>query len=94
MEGQEKARYEWDDDQAERNLDKHGIDFGAVEDFEWDKAVVFEDDREDYGECRYQAYGPIHGRLVVLAYTMRGAACRVISVRKANRREVNLYEQA
>jgi uncharacterized DUF497 family protein len=55
MEGQEKARYEWDNDQAERNLDKHGIDFGAVEDFEWDKAVIFEDDREDYGEWRYQA---------------------------------------
>ena len=51
------------------------------------------DDRYDYGEDRTQALGLIDGRLHMLAFTMRGDALRVISLRKANPREVKRYDE-
>jgi hypothetical protein len=49
--------------------------------------------RWDYGEDRYRLLGAIEGRVFILIYTLRGSAIRVISARKANRREVRDYEQ-
>ncbi len=50
------------------------------------------DRRWDYGEDRYQLLGTIEGRVFVLIYTMRGSAMRIISARKANKKEVREYE--
>lgn len=50
-----------------------------------------EDTRKDYQETRYRALGPIENRLYLLVYTMRGGIVRVISLRKANKREFNYY---
>lgn len=83
--------YEWDEDKADANLAKHGVSFESVVDFEWPTAVVNVDDRKDYGEDRYRAFGFIGDRLHSLAFTPRDGKCRVISLRKANRREVNYY---
>lgn len=63
-----------------------------VEDFEWDNALVVEDLRKDYGERRFQALGLIAGRLHALVFTPRAGLVHVISLRKANRREIKLYE--
>lgn len=54
-------------------------------------AFIVEDRRRDYGERRYQAMGPIDGRLHVLVFTPRAGAIHVISLRKANDRELRLY---
>jgi uncharacterized DUF497 family protein len=54
-------------------------------------AFIVEDRRRDYGERRYQAMGPIAGRLHVLVFTPRAGAIHVISLRKANDRELRLY---
>jgi uncharacterized DUF497 family protein len=52
------------------------------------------DDRFDYGEQREIATGRIGDRLFVCVYTKRGNVYRIISLRKANRREVNAYRQS
>jgi hypothetical protein len=63
-------------------------------DFDWGNALVAPDDRRDYGEERFVSIGPINGRLHVLIFTARDATVRVISLRKANKREVKQYEKA
>ena len=80
--------YDWDAEKARANLDKHGVPFEAVEGFDWAGAVEAEDVRYDYGETRMQALGLIGDRPHVLIYTRRGDTIRVISLRKANRREL------
>jgi uncharacterized protein len=54
--------------------------------------VEFKDDRRDYGEGRMIVVGTIAGRLHVCAYTMRGTAYRIISLRKANPKEVRKWQ--
>ena len=65
-----------------------------MRDLDWSSALVVEDLRHDYGERRFQVIGLIGERLHVLVFTPRGTAVHVISLRKANRREVKRYEQA
>ncbi len=76
----------------ERNIAGRGLSFELVEEFEWDSALVVEDVRRDYGERRFQALGMITGRLHALVFTPRAERVHVISLRKANRREIRLYE--
>ncbi len=49
------------------------------------------DDRKDYGEPRYITIGTLHNRMVVIVWTKRGPARRIISMRKANDREQHIY---
>lgn len=79
--------YEWDAAKATQNLAKHGVPFEAMNRFEWGTAIEAEDTRYDYGETRFQALGKIDGRYHVLVYAWRNTHIRVISLRKANRRE-------
>ena len=44
--------YEWDEGKAQSNLQKHGVAFEAVYGFDWESALVLQDDRKDYGEER------------------------------------------
>ncbi len=80
-------KYEWDENKAAANMEHHGIDFQDIIWFEWDSVKVEEDSRKDYGEKRFIAYGQLMGRLMVLVFTMRGETVRIISLRKANKRE-------
>jgi uncharacterized DUF497 family protein len=57
-------------------------------------ALIVEDIRKLYEEQRFQVLGLIEGRLHMLVFTPRGAKMHVISLRKANSREINRYEQA
>ena len=84
-------QYEWDEMKRQINIEKHGVDFAAMQAFEWEKAEFFEDVRHNYAESRFVAYGCIHGRMVAVVYTMRGDTVRIISLRKANKREVAQY---
>lgn len=76
----------------DRNIAERGLSFELVEEFEWDSALVVEDSRRDYGERRFQALGLIAGRLHALVFTPRAGHVHVISLRKANRREIRGYE--
>ena len=60
---------------------------------DFDAALFEEDVRKDYGEKRYVVYGLIDNRLHILCFTPTSNGIRVISLRKANPREVKYYEQ-
>jgi uncharacterized DUF497 family protein len=83
--------FDWDEGKRASNLQKHGVDFFSATRFEFDTAIIRIDDRKDYGETRYRAFGKIDGRLHVLIFTARGALTRVISLRQASVREVERY---
>lgn len=83
---------EWDETKRQATLSARGVDFADAADLDWNTALTAEDNRHD--EPRFVTIGPIHGRLHVLAWCWRGAKLRVISLRKANEREVKRYEKA
>ncbi|MBI5193254.1 MAG: BrnT family toxin [Nitrospirae bacterium] len=85
--------YEWDEGKRQRTISDRGIDFADADRFEWDTANILTDDRGDYKEQRFVATGILDGRLYVIAFTMRGETVRIISLRKANKREVRDYEE-
>ena len=67
------------------------LSFERVAELEWDTAVIAEDTRCDYGEPRLLVMALLEGRLHTAVVTPRGEDLRVISLRRANRREVRLY---
>jgi hypothetical protein len=88
------VQYVWDDAKRAANLAVHGVDFTAAYRFDWDTAKVDPDIRRDYGEERFIATGRIGLRIHVLVFTPRGELVRVISLRKANDREMRRYEKS
>ena len=76
-----------------RNEAERGLPFSLVLQLEWSTALIKEDLRRDYGERRFQLLGHIHGRLHAMVFTLRDDKAHVISLRKANAREVKHYEQ-
>jgi uncharacterized protein len=85
--------FEWDEDKNRTNLEKHGIAFEDVLSvFANREALTLEDRRRDYGEVRYMVLCPLEGVLVHVTYTVRGASIRLISARRASRREKRDYE--
>ncbi len=83
---------EWDEEKRQRTLSERGLDFADVARLDWDRAVIIPDTRRDYGEPREVAMAELDGRLMVVAYTIRDGALRVISFRKANRRERKVFD--
>ena len=83
--------YEWDETKRKTNRSKHGVDFAVAESFVWEEARVIKDIRKNYGEDRFLAFGPIGDRLHCVTFSVRGENIRVISLRKANDREVERY---
>ena len=82
--------YEWDPAKAASNLVKHGVDFpAAVEALEDPRLLVIVDTH--YGEPRGRAIGRVNGVVLSIAFTMRGEVCRIISARRASRREREQY---
>lgn len=84
--------FEWDPRKSASNLRKHGVDFS-------DAATVFDDDLartipdEESGEERFVTMGAdALGRTLVVVYMWRNQQIRIISARKANRRERRDYE--
>jgi uncharacterized DUF497 family protein len=77
------------------NLAKHGLSLLDAASFEWDTAVIWPDKRQDYDEARMVALGYIALRIMVLVFVDRPPEQpierRIISLRKANSREVKRY---
>jgi len=74
------------------NILRRGLPFDLVALFDWDTTTIEQDARRDYGEVRFQATGWIGQRLHVVIFTMRGNVARIISLRKANKRERKRYD--
>jgi len=87
-------KYEWDENKNAVNRKKHKVDFNQAVEFEWDSAVEYIDDRRDYGEIRYCALGYIGVRIFHLTFTYRDETIRIISFRKASKREERKYAEA
>ena len=82
---------EFDRKKRDKTLKERGLDFArAVEIFKGHH-FTGEDSREDYNETRYITVGKLDDRMVVMTWTPRGEARRIISMRKANEREQTRY---
>lgn len=73
------------------NIRDRDLTFDLVAELDWSTALVIEDKRRDYGERRFRVFGHIGERLHVMVFTPRGDAVHVISLRKANGREIKLH---
>ena len=88
-------RFEWDDNKAESNIFKHGITFEeAVTAFADPYLLFTEDSKHSEREVREWAIGESeNGSILVVVFTMRDEQIRIISARKATKRERKRYEQ-
>jgi uncharacterized DUF497 family protein len=85
------VRFKWDEAKRRANLAKHGFDFADAKQVFDGVTVEFPDDREDYGEERFITLGLLEGRVVVLVNVLLEDGIRIISMRKANRYEQELF---
>ena len=87
--------FEWDPDKARVNLSKHRVSFEeAVTAFGDPLALIVDDPRHSEAEERFALLGQSAShRLLVVMFTERGDAIRLISARKATRRERKQYEE-
>lgn len=87
--------FEWDEEKAESNYRKHGVSFEEAKTVLGDPLSVTVDDlRHSMREHRYIDIGLSHQeRLLVVVYTERGEAIRLISSREATRAERKIYEE-
>lgn len=75
------------------NIVKHGISLLDASLLDWHEAVTWIDSRSDYGEIRYVSLATIGQRLYCVVYVELKASRRIISLRKANNREIDRYEE-
>lgn len=87
-------RLTFDPKKRDRTLAERGLDFARAGEVFAGAFVTKNDNRVDYGEHRYVTAGYLDDRLVVIVWTQRGRARRIISMRKANEREIAKFEQA
>jgi uncharacterized DUF497 family protein len=88
------VQFDFDPGKDATNLSKHGLSLAAAAQLSWDAALVWIDDRADYGEVRMVALAPLGYTLLFVAFVDRESARRIISLRRANRREINHYVKA
>jgi uncharacterized protein len=82
---------EFDQDKHDITLRERGLDFARAAEIFAGVTVTIDDCRRDYGESRFITVGLLENRAVVLVWTPRGAARRIISMRYANDREKKKY---
>ena len=86
--------FEWDEAKNARNRSKHGVSFEEAQEIFMRPTVCGEDTRREYGEQRYVSIGELRGPptvVLVVVHTRRGDKTRLISARKATRKERNAY---
>ncbi len=85
---------EFDPEKRHETLLHRGLDFADCQQAFAGVSYTFEDARKGYGEQRFITLALMHERLVVIVWTPRGEARRIISLRKANERETKIFQQA
>ncbi len=84
-------RIEFDEAKRGETIKARGLDMARAEEVFAGATLTVEDDRQDYGEVRYITIGFLDEAMVVLVWTPRDDAHRIISMRRANERERRLY---
>jgi len=77
-----------------RNIAERQLSFERVRNLDFERAVFWQDLRKNYPEVRHIALGMLDARLHVLCFTPIEGGIRVISFRRANKREMRIYETA
>jgi uncharacterized DUF497 family protein len=86
-------KIEFDSTKSDKNIRERAISFDLAAKFDLQTAKIWQDTRKDYGEERFIALGYIEKRLFSMVFTVRGDVLRIISLRKANNKEVLDYEK-
>ena len=84
---------EFDSVKNAANVAKHGVSLTLAAKIEWSDVLCAPDTRRDYGEVREIGFALIERRLYLVVFVQRSAVMRIISLRKANSREVKLYDE-
>lgn len=84
-------KIEFDPAKDELNRVKHGVSLALASELDWDAALVWVDDRFGYSEMRMVALAPKTQTLYYVAFVERGTTHRIISLRRATRREAKHY---
>jgi uncharacterized DUF497 family protein len=84
----------FDPDKDALNIAKHGVSLALAANIEWETLWARPDWRQAYGEIRMVGFAYIGRRLFCVVYTDRSDGRRIISLRKANNREVKRYAEA
>ncbi len=82
---------EFDPAKEVSNLARHGVSLALAGQLDWEAALVWQDDRFEYNELRMIALAPETNTLYYVAFVDRGEVRRIISLRRAERREVKHY---
>jgi uncharacterized DUF497 family protein len=85
---------EYDPDKRNLTLEHRALDFAHARRVFEGLTVTVEDDRVSYGEARYQTIGRLGRKAVMVVWTPRGSARRIISMRECNARERKAYQDA
>jgi uncharacterized protein len=85
------VRISYDPAKRERTLAERGLNFEDARQVFAAITIDAVDDRRNYGERRWQTYGQLCGRLVMIVWTERGDTRHIISMRKCNERERAKY---
>ena len=85
---------EFDPSKDALNLTKHGVSLSMAGELDWGNALVWLDERVEYGEIRMIALAPKTRTLYCLAFVDIGESRRIISLRRATRREVKHYVES
>jgi uncharacterized protein len=86
--------FEWDENKNKANLQKHGVSFEEVTAVLSCDKLIMEDSRHAYGEVRFRTIIGANNVIYTVIITMRQlTVCRIISARRANKREMKEYEQ-
>jgi uncharacterized DUF497 family protein len=85
---------DWDQRKRQANLKKHSFDFVDANEVFDGVTFTYEDDRLSYDEQRFVTLGSLRGNVVSIVHTEQGDRIRVISMRKATKRECEIYFQS
>jgi uncharacterized DUF497 family protein len=87
------TKFIFDPTKDRANFEKHGLSLSAAKSLDWDHALSWVDDRKDYGEVRCISLVPMKQWLYLVVYVDSKVNRRIISLRKANNREIGRYEK-
>ncbi|MGH8477807.1 MAG: BrnT family toxin [Methylococcales bacterium] len=83
----------WDEAKRQRTLAERGLDFADAVQVLSGLRETFADLRRDYGEPRFVTVGFLRSRMVVVVHSPRGDTTHIVSMRKANEREIARYKK-
>lgn len=82
-----------DPNKSRANYFKHGIVLEFAQYLDWANEMVWQDVRQNYNEVRMSGLVPLEGKIYAVVYVLRAESTRLISLRKANNREMKQYDK-